>query len=74
LGQNGSLYGLSPTEQIKKMFSDMYFGNGKPGVVTRLDRLEGAVEKIVSYSRWVILLVVALCAKEVLLKIFTGKW
>lgn len=77
LGQNGehqSLYGLSPTEQIKKMFTDMYFGNGKPGMTTRMNNLEGAVERILKYSRWIILLVAGLCAKELLLKIFTGKW
>jgi hypothetical protein len=56
------------------MFTDMYFGNGKPGVVTRINRLEDAVERMVRYSRWVILLVAGLCVKEVLLKIFTGKW
>lgn len=70
----GELYGLTPTQQITKMFTDMYLGNGKPGMTTRVSRLEDSVERMVRYSRWVLLSVAGLALKEVLLKIFTGKW
>lgn len=31
--------------QIDKMWNDLYYGNGKPGVCTRLELLEDAVER-----------------------------
>lgn len=72
--ERGELLGLTPGQQITKMFTDMYFGNGRPGLTTRMNDVEKAVARIVKYSQWIILLVLGLLVKEVILKIVTGKW
>lgn len=38
----------SPTTsgRIRKIEKDLYFGNGKPGITTRLELLEDAVDRI----------------------------
>lgn len=33
-------------DDLSKLWNDMYYGNGKPGVVTRLQSLEEAVDRI----------------------------
>jgi hypothetical protein len=36
---------------------DLYRGNGKPGLTTRMNRVEDSVEAIKFYCRWALLLV-----------------
>lgn len=56
------------------MFADFYFGNGKPGLVTRMKEVEGAVERIEEvieafrgYAKWIIGLIVTLLLKEAII-------
>ena len=46
----------SLVEQHNKIFEDMYYGNGKPGMTTRVNELEKAMESFRYYFRWIILL------------------
>lgn len=46
-GENNVLYRLSAAEvEIATLKKDMYFGNGKPGITTRMAMAEDTVDKI----------------------------
>lgn len=45
---------------------DLYHGNGKPGITTRMEKIEEAMTSIKFYGRWLILLVGGLLIKEII--------
>ena len=61
-------------EDLSKLWTDMYYGNGKPGVTTRIQRLEDAVEDLKSIKKqqekimWLIVSVVILAVLQLVLK------
>lgn len=44
--------GCPHTEVINKLTKDMYYGNGKPGMTTRMEVMEGVVSDIRKSLRW----------------------
>jgi len=44
---------------------DLYFGNGKPGITTRMEKVEEAMSSMKFYFRWIVLLIGGLLVKEV---------
>ena len=45
---------------------DLYRGNGKPGMTTRMEKVEEALTSIKFYGRWLLLLVGGILIKEVI--------
>ena len=47
------------TEKIARIEKDMYFGNGKPGLTTRMETVEKTSERIADSLKWIVRLLVA---------------
>jgi len=47
------------THTIVRLEKDMYHGNGKPGMTTRMEVMEGIVADIKNSLRWIVRLLVA---------------
>lgn len=45
-------------EKVKQIFKDMYFGNGKPGLTTRMETMERTTAKIADSLKWIVRLLV----------------
>lgn len=43
--------------RVAKLEKDIYFGNGKPGLTTRVLMLEDAMKSIQFYARWLLVTV-----------------
>jgi len=43
--------------RVGKLEQDMWFGNGKPGITTRVLILEDAMKSIQFYGRWILVTV-----------------
>lgn len=51
--------GACPHEvTIKRIEKDMYYGNGKPGMTTRMATMEDCTERIDNSLRWIVRLLV----------------
>jgi len=45
---------------VHKHDKDLYVGNGKPGITTRMALVESTVESIRFYARWIMLTVLGI--------------